>query len=1252
MRYIRKHQNRVYQYLIFIIFLWNPSILNAHHLFHADQMRQKVSFERISVENGLSSFHVRNIFQDSEGFIWFTTTNGLNRFDGYGMKIFRHDKKNPFTIGSNNLQGIMEDKSGNLWIGSIGGGLSRFDKKSGKFFNYKHIPQKLTSLSSDNITALYKDGSGALWIGTDDGLNLFDPKQDLFVHYQYNLNLPYSLRSNVILSIFEDHSGVLWVGTRQGGLSRFDRKSEKFSHFLHDPDNKRSLTNDTVTAIYEDSFDNLWIGTEEGLNRLNLESGDFESFKFEKGNPLSLSDNRVTSIYEDAEGRLWIGTVDGLNLFDRKDKHFIRLFYSPNNAFSISGNAINSIYEDNQGIIWFATAEDGVSKFDSGSLKFSGILGQYDIRGIVKSARKVLWLATFNKGLIRYERESGKIRFYRYNPKNGKSISSDQLLTLYSDHRENLWVGTKDRGMSYFDQRKKRFYHFPGDPENRSDGHLSVGAIVEDNNHDIWYGTHGSGLGKLDRKTGRYKTFYYDSEKKSPSRVQAIFIDQNGMVWVGAEDGFYKFDPVNEVFTTYRHQPGKKGSLSNNHIGSIYMDSSGNFWLGTKGGINKFFPKSDFFTSYRDSQLDLNEVISGIVEDKRGNLWLNSKRGLIQFDLQKLTYRHYSSTDGLQRNRNYRLYKSKDGEVFIGGAQGVTFFIPEQLMDNRHVPPVVLTGFQVRNKFSGSGEEKPLYGLIENKREMVLSHDESTFSIGFSALSYRFPEKNKYAYRLRPLENEWIEVGSSGRLVNYSNVPAGEYLFQVKASNNDGLWNEKGFSLKIMIKKPWWESWWFITGLIFSVLCFLFLFFQWRMRFFYAQKMKLQQEVERRTEELEVTKNLAEHANQVKTLFLANFSCELRSPLDNILRHSDFLSQTGEWKLPEEKAIKSLQENGRLLMGLVDDMHDFSNIEKGDIEFHPERVDFYRFLNEIMKEARKMAMKKGLEILFQVPFVLPDFLRVDERRLKQVLLNILENAIKYTEKGGVTFRVKNLSHQQYKMRDNVWKVSDSMIFFEVVDTGIGIANEDLKKIVLPFEQVLRTSEHDYGVGIGLSIANRLITMMGGRLQVRSQPGKGSIFCFKAEFPVAKRLLQEEADRRSVVGYQTESNKKLVIAIIDHDALSRSILINILEPLGFLILEASDGISGVELIKDKKPDLIIADMAIPIMSGPELIREVRRTESISDTPIIAVSTNVLTTNRHEFMVAGCDIFLPKPLAVEKLYTFLEKALSLTWLSDKH
>ncbi|MCX6561078.1 MAG: response regulator [Candidatus Aminicenantes bacterium] len=782
-------------------------------------------FVHLTIEKGLSQGSALAVLQDRRGFLWIGTEDGLNRYDGSAIKVYRSNG-DPSTLSDKWINALYEDAGGVLWIGTLNG-LNRYDRERDAFTRFQNNRFDPQSLSHNAVTAIREDQAGRLWIGTDGGgLSVFDRATGKFRSYLNDPKNPSSLSHNTVADIRQTRDGALWLATH-GGLDRFDPKTGIFEHFRHDARNPRSLSDDRVRTIFEDREGWLWIGTEGGLNRLDRGTGRFTRFRTVFGKARSLSNDLICAIHQDREGRLLIGTNDGLNIFEPRTSDFTVLRNNPADPNSLGYDYIVSFFEDRTGILWIGTRGRGLDAAIPDRSRFRiiesrpgipGSLGSNYIRAVAEDGRGRLWIGTEDKGLDRLDRKTGQVEHFRYDPRKPAGLTSDNIYALRGDAAGNLWVGTLGGGILRYDVKTGRFTAFRHAPT--APGSLaidSVRALWVDADGTLWAGTEGGGLNRL--KPGRKE---FDHIRHDPSNgnslshdiIRALRRDAAGSLWIGTFGGGLNRMDGDGRFTRFLHNSANPASLADDFIVSLNEDSKGGIWVGSRDGLSRLDPKTGKFANYTEAQGLPNNSAYGVLVDAKDRVWVSSNRGLACLDPATGAIKAYDVSDGLQGNEfnGGSCFESASGEMFFGGTNGLNAFFPDRITDNSFPPAVVLTGFQIFNKPVPVGGK--VYGRVVLERSITetasirLGYRARLISFEFAALHFAAPEKNRFAYRMEPLEQDWNEVGGRN-YASYANLKPGRYVFRVKASNNDGLWNEDGVALAVRVVPPIWATWWF-----------------------------------------------------------------------------------------------------------------------------------------------------------------------------------------------------------------------------------------------------------------------------------------------------------------------------------------------------------------------------------------------------------------------------------------------------------
>ena len=786
----------------------------------------------ISIEDGLSQNAVTSILADRRGFIWFGTAGGLNRYDGNDFKVYNQGN-GPGCLSHDQVNCMARDEDGTFWIGTTGGGLNHFDPLGGTFSRYRSLAGDGNSLSDDSIRALLPTGNGILWIGTDNGLNRFDSGSGRFTRYLWARESSELGAGNAIYSLYRDRGGVIWAGSGDG-LYRFDGSRQTMERFAADRGDRNARQHNQVNAIFEDDRGTLWLGTEAGLVRFDRQGGTFRC-RMESATVLPhLYRSRIFAIVPDTQGRVWVATESGLYLFPRQDLLAIYFHAGAVPQRLLMNRFVISVFQDREDVIWAGTL-GGIFKYDMRTRQFSmhGAeianrergSGTFSVLAACRDAGGDLWIGTYKHGLFRV-RGGLDERVMRVpfpgNPQDERNLAVSALLP---GRDRILWVGTS-RGLYAYDLERNAFRaHFAHGPAPGSLSHDQVAALFEDRSGRLWIGTQ-DGLNLLQRARGTFTTYRLGPHPVAASgrnSVTAICQDRQGFVWIGTHGGgLSRFDAELGVFNrSFRHHEGDDASLGSDVVHCLLEDSRGRFWVGTNsGGLNLLDRASGRFTVFSTEDGLANNDIQGMLEDRQGHLWLSTNRGLCRFDPQAKSARNYTTRDGLQGDEFMPMsfYKAGDGEMFFGGTNGLTRFFPEDIKGNPHLPPVVITGVEVFN----SGQK--LAGDIGRVQKLNLGPQDRIVSFSFAALSFSDPKRNRYAYQIEGLNDDWVQIGNRHE-ITVSNLRPGSYVFRVRGSNNHGVWNEQGAALAITMRRPWWQSWWFRLP---ALLMLLGLGFVWK----------------------------------------------------------------------------------------------------------------------------------------------------------------------------------------------------------------------------------------------------------------------------------------------------------------------------------------------------------------------------------------------------------------------------------------
>ncbi len=1101
--------------LHFFIFL----LLQANSFLCFSQT-SNFKFTHLTTSEGLSHNSALAIVKDYKGFMWFATNEGLNKYDGYKFTVYKHDAEKPGSISNNSLYSVFEDAVNNLWV-LTADGLDRFDRISETFIHYN------TADKGVPFSSIFQDNKKNIWLGSAEGFYLFDPEKKTFRSFKNKTNNKNSLSDNYVYKITGDNSGDLWIGTRKG-LDRFNPASGNFIHYNNIPGNNKSVGAGYIKTVFKDSKGNIWVGTQgSGISLFNRSDGSFTNFKNDPLNLNSISHNDILSFTEDNKGNLWIGTENGgVSLFNQSKNNFVTHQYNENDPFSITNNSIHSLYKDDIGNIWVGTWSGGVNFLPIFGDKFThykkipnnnNSLSNNLVLCIGSDQGKNIWIGTDGGGLNLFNPITNKFTVYRRSISDKRSIYSDYVLSLTEYLPGFLALGFHRGGIDLFDVRSQQFTHYGlADQNELTKKSLSVYLVFTDSRNTLYLGTHEvRGINVFDYKTKQdSKVLLLDSAAKifNGGNVFVMYESKNGLFWMGGNHGLDLFNrETKTILAHYEHDEKNRQSISNNTVNSIVEDKDGNLWLGTSGGLNFFDYKKKSFTAYTEKDGLPNNTIAGLLQDHRGNLWLSTSKGLSKFNPSTKAIRNYTISDGLQSNtfKPKAAYQAPDGQMFFGGENGFNTFYPDSIRDNSFVPPVYITNFQVFNKTMSIGDNSPLKQSVNEVKEITLTYLQSVFTFEFAALNFTHPEQNSYAYKLEGFDDDWSYVGNK-RTATYTNLNPGTYLFKVKASNNDGVWNEQGTSVKVIVTPPFWLTWWFILLMFLLIAGSIVGFYLFRISIIQNQKILLEQKVtaqtlqlvhlnkEERRARLEAEHARAEsdiarqqtfHANeelQIKNKELEQFayvaSHDLQEPLRTTTGFIQLLQKQYKGKI-DDKAdlyLNYISDASNRMRVLIKDLLDFSRIGT-NVEL--QQVDCNIVLQNMLQDISVAIEESKAEVEVNELPVITGY----ETEIKLLFQNLVINAIKFRRKEVAPF-----------IKINGWQKRDYWEF-AVIDNGIGIEEKYNQKIFNIFQR-LHTREEYVGSGIGLSHCKKIVELHHGKIWVTSLPGEGSTFHFTLIIP--------------------------------------------------------------------------------------------------------------------------------------------------------
>ncbi|GIV65401.1 MAG: hypothetical protein KatS3mg046_661 [Bellilinea sp.] len=851
---------------------------------------QKSRFLRLGVDEGLLSSTVLSVLQDQQGYLWFTTSNGLSRYDGYSFVNYRHDPENPDSLSSNGLHALIQSRDGLLWIGADPGGLNVYDPKTDRFRSYRYDPQNPNGLPDDSVWALLEDRDGNIWIGTRNGLSRLDRRTDSFTNYLPDEDNPRALAAPVINRLYQDRNATIWVATR-AGLQRYDPQTDDFTLFQNNPDDPNSLSHNSVWAMLEDRHGNFWVATRGGgLNLMNRTTGTFRAYKYDPQDEATISDNNLWYLYEDRSGNIWISTENGgLNLFDPLKETFIRFQHDPNNPFSISHNDTYWIVEDRSGALWVTSRYGGVNQLSPVFQRFGIMrhtpgnragLSSSDVYSLLAAADGSLWVGTFGGGLNHYDPQTGRMRVYRNDPADPTSLSSNKIYNMLIDRNGTLWIGTSGGGLNRLNPGSRQFVAYKRNLDDPAAFRTNfIFSLAEAPDGRLWVGTLGFGLDLFDPASGtvveRYVHDAKDPHSLSEDTIYDLEVNSRGQVWIAtARGGVNLFDPSTRRFTVFTNLKDDPASLASNTVNALYLDEKANrLWAATASGLSRLDLTTQIWKNYTLKDGLPSDTVMSILPDGGGNLWLGTAAGLSRFNPADETFRNYDVQDGLHGNQfTFGAARNpKTGMLYFGGPTGLTYFDPADLKDNSYLPNVLLTGLDLFNQPVRPTDEL-LPQSLPFLSKLSLPYHQNSITVHFTSLNYQISSKNRYQYMLQGFDKDWSPPRTN-REAAYTNLPPGKYTLLVRCTNNDGVWGEIT-QLPIEIIPPWWQTLPFQIGMALLIVGIVAGGVHLRLSQIRAANRKLEQRVAERTAELEteiflrkqIEKRLQEQLNQISAL--------------------------------------------------------------------------------------------------------------------------------------------------------------------------------------------------------------------------------------------------------------------------------------------------------------------------------------------------------------------------------------------------
>jgi len=1196
---------------------------------------EDLKFQHFTSVNGLSQRSVADIIQDKKGYIWFGTRDGLNKFDGQKFVVYRHNTTDSTSLSNSNIHAIYEDQEENLWVGTERG-LNKYNPSADNFIRYTFADSP-HAVADNLIRGIIQVSNRILWDATENGIIQLDIKTNEVKKIQKESGKYNSLSDNNLRSFLKDNEGNIWIcNTKYIDVYNTEKGFFKRLHYPQKADNSRIHLNDLPT-LFIDKKNTLWLGYEQGLAWYDRSTESFIDFEFQHKKAVASS---TRTLCEDHFGNLWIGSYSGLYILSNDRQKLKHIVHDPDNSTSLSQNSIYRIIRDSRGDMWIGTWADGVNYYnqDNGAFKsiYSGNtdnkLNYKVVSGIAEDAEGNLWIGTEGGGLNFYDRRTHKFTYYNHNPHDPNSLSANNIKSVLIDRNGNILIGIHDGGLNFLNPRQKPFkfqkIDFPQN-QNISLKAYKVLTLFEDYKGNIWIGTLTGGL------------IFYDTHKKTLSKidkdiktVMSIAQTHNpNILLIGGNNGLESID----IETKQKQRVQVKEVARTEpplYVNSIFVDPTGYFWIGTEGqGLYIYNPKGKTTKSYSTKDGLPNDIIYGILPDDNGKIWISTNNGLSQIETASNSIRNYNQSDGLQGNEfNYgSFFKTSKKELFFGGTNGLTYFDPKNLRRNTFVPPIDITNIDVNNTYFTK--------ITDSITSITLTYNENNFSIDFTSLSYMRPEKNEFAYKLEGNDDNWNYIGNQRRAV-YTNIQQGEYVFKVIGANNDGIWNERGTTLRIRVLPPPWKTWW--AYLLYFVAC--------SGLFLYIRKLTLLRIKERKEKER------AEETNQLKLQLFTDISHDFRTPLTLIIGPLEKMvrKKLGDSYIRQQHDI--MLKNAKMLLQLINQILDFRKSESGKLTLQATKNNIIPFIKDVKSSFDALANKKNIQYRLitrneniQVWF--------DKSMLKNILFNLLSNAFKFSDGGSeIIIYVSTISK---KVRSRLV----SYVKISVLNFGPVISKEDIPLIFEQFYQ-LPYKQKNLGSGIGLSLTKRLVELHRGKIIVSSSETKGTRFSIllrlgnehleKNECIEQAEILEgceedfyymdvgeDQVDIQQEAGVDVEPTSDIPFEesrqnlLIVEDNIDLQKFIQEIFKDKYRVFTAENGEDAIAVAHHEAIDLVISDVQMPVMDGFELCRHIKTTLICSHIPVILLTAKTSPIHQEKGYRTGADAYITKPFNAEIL-----------------
>ncbi|MEY8610750.1 two-component regulator propeller domain-containing protein [Parabacteroides segnis] len=1215
---------------------------------HAEKTNYLYSFNS-DLNEGISQLSVMSIYQDSRGYLWFATKNGLNRFNGKEYKIYHREDGNEQSLSNNSVTSITEDQEGFLWVGTSNG-LNRIDLNTNEIKRYN---LETNGLVANSISTVYTDRSGCLWVGTWEGLNRYNREGD---HFEY-IPIEDDTERAMIVTLLEDSSGRFWIGTRNKGLLLCDHQMNLISQFTSESKNM-PLNNNNITSIYEDDKKQIWVGCKNsGLNKINLRDNEVTSYtNLNSG----LSNNSVRCIIE-WQGKLLIGTFDGIFDLDKATERIVKVAGYDDINKSLSHYSVYCFCVDRDETLWVGTFAGGVNYLNKFTNRFvlhkpqeelnirTGIYG-----AITYESPEDLWIATEGYGLLNYNKRTNESHYYLIDPSARFAFNTNIIKSVFYEDGY-VWCGTTKGEIYKFNIKTKKFSLYHQYPIE-----YSIYSIIRDHNGVLWVGGASTEFGLTCFVNDSLVTTFYNNvdEPIYFSNVRCILEEEDGVFLLGSTaEGLLRFDTHKKQLTKYSNEASvEKYRIPNNYISAIVRTKSGEIWVSTYGGGIFQLDESKAIRrimTVREGLLDNN--ICTLVESSDQRLWMSTVNGLIMFDPAKDEVRNYHRHNGIDI-REFTLHSGialPDGSLCFAGSNGFVTFHVEAMDKNNNIPPVVLEQLSVNNHPVKVGDESAILDKVLDGMETIrLAYNENNFSITYQALNYIYATQNQYAYKLEGYDTDWNYVGERNSAF-YTNLSPGKYVFRVKASNNDGVWNEEGRSLAIVVQPPLWRTWYAYLFYVIALAAIIY-------GILYYVNIKRNLEAGLKMKQLEKQKQ--EEFHQAKIRLFTNFSHELRTPLMLIITPFEELVKRVDIPAELHDKLSIIYKNAQKLLLLVNQLMDLHKNQAGSMDLKVSEGDICEYIKEIYYAFNQIALTNEVKFTLNcTPKTINGWF--DKSLLEKVVFNLLSNAFKYTASGeSVLMEVSEVTLKELdpKRTDGLYKDENiHYVILKVKDSGKGIEEGEADKIFTPFYQIPETSGINLsGTGIGLSLVYTIVQLHRGVIYVDNTETKGA--CFVVILPVSRSAFSEEQiESREIdkiaeitntedisVSLPVTENKdqpKYKILLVEDDKDVRDYLKKSLEA-EYIVIEAADGVRAYEKVVQDFPDLVLSDIMMPKRDGLELCTMIKNDIRVGHIPVILMTARSMVVHIKEGFQAGADDYIVKPFNMDVLQTRIRSLLA--------